>query len=143
MVVTQHGCLSLGLSSSFAFLFIRVKEICCLSIHHSMICVHSIDSYSVWVRHPICGLFSTGSSVGSGEQYIGSKSGRMETDHPVQTHGARKSQRHRCMAAHHARNSSSGCGDQCEQTQAAQGRDLEKPKNALGCYLWNQMFNTS
>lgn len=79
-----------------------------------MMCVHFIDSYSVWLCHLICGLFSTGPSVGSGEQYIGNKSGRVENDYPVPPHGARKSPGHRSVAAHHARNRNSGRGDQRE-----------------------------
>lgn len=81
------GCLfSLGFSLLFALLFLyksKGKYVVLPSIHHSMMCVHSIDSYSVWVRHLICGLFSTGPSVGSGEQYTGNKSGRVENDYPV------------------------------------------------------------
>lgn len=110
-------CPLTGVGSLFAFIVLYKSEgkyVVLPSVLPSMMCVRSIDSYSVWVRHLVCGLFPTGSPAGSGEQYIGNKSGCVEADNSVQAHGARESPGHRRVAAHHARNSHPGCGDQRE-----------------------------
>ncbi|XP_032330134.1 anoctamin-6-like isoform X3 [Camelus ferus] len=53
------------------------------SIHHSMLCVHSFNRYSVWVHHSICGLFPVAPLLALENNILEIRVGTWNLDYPV------------------------------------------------------------